>query len=172
MSVLGVGIDLVDVESFGRQLALPGTTFVEGTFTPSELAAADEVARAAHCYSTARARHLAARFAAKEAFIKAWSSARSGQPPVMGEIDWHGLEVRKDAWNRPSLVPIGATADRVRESMGHVDVSVSLSHEDTMAAAMVIISEPSTRSGEELPRSQPRSQKVSASVSETSGSAS
>jgi holo-[acyl-carrier protein] synthase len=147
MSVLGVGIDLVDVESFGRQLALPGTTFAVGTFTPSELAAADEAARSAPCYSTARARHLAARFAAKEAFIKAWSSARAGQPPAMGEVDWHGLEVRKDAWNRPFMVPIGATADRVRESLGEFAVSISLSHEDSMAAAMVVISEPNDRAG-------------------------
>ncbi len=140
MSVLGVGIDLVEVESFSRQLSLPGTTFPDGTFTPQELAAAEEAARSAHCYSSARSRHLAARFAAKEAFVKAWSSARAGSPPVMTEVDWLGLEICKDPWDRPSLHPRGATADRVRESLGDIRVDLSITHEDSMAAAMVVIS--------------------------------
>lgn len=139
MSVLGIGIDLVEVESFSRQLSLPGTSFAVGTFTAAELAGADQVARSAHNYSGARSRNLAARFAAKEAFIKAWSSARMGKAPMMSGVNWLHLEVRKDSWDRPSLHLSGETAEAFASSLGDVTVSLSLSHDDSMATAMVVI---------------------------------
>ena len=63
MSIVGVGIDLVSITDFAEQVDQPGTVFAE-TFTPGERRdAADK--------SSSAARHLAARWAAKEAVIKA-----------------------------------------------------------------------------------------------------
>lgn len=136
MSALGLGLDLVEVESFGRQLDAAGTTFVGSTFTPGELAAAR---RAGGPGSAALARHLAARFAAKEAFVKAWSMARAGAPPAMASVGWHDIEVVSDDWGRPALRLGGATLRAVRDTLGPVETALSLTHEDSVAAAVVVI---------------------------------
>ena len=72
MAIVGVGIDLVSIPEFAEQVDQPGTVFAE-TFTPGERRdAADK--------SSSAARHLAARWAAKEAVIKAWSGSRFAKP--------------------------------------------------------------------------------------------
>src|ERR1700712_605852 len=74
MSIVGVGIDLVFIPDFAEQVDQPGTLFAE-TFTPGERRdAADK--------SSSAGRHLAARWAAKEAVIKAGSGSRFSQRPV------------------------------------------------------------------------------------------
>ena len=71
MAIVGVGIDVVSIPDFAEQVDQPGTVFAE-TFTPGERRdAADK--------SSSAARHLAARWAAKEAVIKAWSGSRFAQ---------------------------------------------------------------------------------------------
>src|ERR1700722_11831144 len=77
MSIVGVGIDLVSIPDFAEQVDQPGTAFSE-TFTPGER-------RDASDKSSSAARHLAARWAAKEAVIKAWSGSRFAQRPVLRE---------------------------------------------------------------------------------------
>lgn len=135
-AVLGLGLDLVEVEPFHEQLNRSGTSFGEGTFTPGETAAAMDSGEPT---GTAFARHLAARFAAKEAFVKAWSMGRAGLEPAMEEVCWREIEVVNDSWGRPRLVLAGSTKQRLRETMGEVEVSISLTHEDTVAAAVVVI---------------------------------
>jgi holo-[acyl-carrier protein] synthase len=136
MSVLGLGLDLVEVEPFARQLALVGSSFAESTFTMGELARARAVDGPG---SAAVARHLAARFAAKEAFVKAWSMARRGTPPAMDAVAWHDLEVVLDDWGRPSLLVGGPTLERLRETLGDVEVVLSMTHEDSVAGAVVVL---------------------------------
>jgi holo-[acyl-carrier protein] synthase len=63
MAVFGVGIDVADVARFGRLLERGGTGFASHWFTADELA--DSLGR------VDPARHLAQRFAAKEAVVKA-----------------------------------------------------------------------------------------------------
>ncbi len=75
MGIVGVGIDLVSITEFAEQVDQPGTVFAE-TFTPGER-------RDASDKSSSAARHLAARWAAKEAVIKAWSGSRFSQRPVL-----------------------------------------------------------------------------------------
>ena len=136
MSVLGLGLDLVEVGPFARQLSVVGTTFTESTFTPGELARARAVDGPG---TPAVARHLAARFAAKEAFVKAWSMARRGAPPAMDAVAWHDLEVVVDDWGRPSLHVGGLTLQRLRETLGDVEVVLSVTHEDSVAGAVVVL---------------------------------
>ncbi|MGI9576642.1 MAG: holo-ACP synthase AcpS [Microthrixaceae bacterium] len=137
MGVLGLGIDLVEVGSFGEQLVRAGSTFGEGTFTADELAAA---LKAGECGTPAFARHLAARFAAKESFVKAWSMGRAGMEPAMTNIRWHEIEIHSDSWGRPRLRLSGETARLVADAFGAVEISVSMTHEDSMAAAVAVIS--------------------------------
>src|SRR6478735_2531322 len=72
--VIGVGLDVVDVAGFADQLGRPGTRFANSSFTSKERAEAGDAGSG---------QRLAARWAAKEAFLKAWSSARYGAPPAL-----------------------------------------------------------------------------------------
>lgn len=136
--MIGHGIDLVHVPGFGEQLAQPGTTF-DAVFTSAE-----------RRYCTRRATetgqtetHLAARWAAKEAFIKAWSSALLGSPPVT-EVTWTDIEIVCDLYGRPSLLihePLRHVVDAsVASITGGASVSwlVSLSHDGDYAMASVV----------------------------------
>ena len=130
MTVVGIGVDLVHVPSFAEQLAQPGTRF-EAAFLPGER-------RDARSRTSDAARHLAARWAAKEAVIKAWSGSMYGQAPVMGE-DVHALiELVADAWGRPRIRLHGEVAKHLA---GH-ELEVSLSHDGDYAIAYVTLSRP------------------------------
>ena len=127
MPIVGVGIDVVSIAEFAEQVDQPGTVFAE-TFTPGERRdAADQ--------SSLAARHLAARWAAKEAVIKAWSGSRFAQRPVLPEGIHRDIEVITDMWGRPKVRLSGGIA----EHLEHVTVHVSLTHEGDIAAAVAIL---------------------------------
>jgi holo-[acyl-carrier protein] synthase len=128
MQVVGVGVDLVHVPSFADQLDQAGSRF-ESAFTPGER-------RDARDRSSDPARHLAARWAAKEAVIKAWSASLHGQPPVMDEQVHHLIEVALDAWGRPRIRLHGEVG---RWLDGH-EIEISLSHDADYAIAYAILS--------------------------------
>ncbi|MCD9197212.1 holo-ACP synthase AcpS [Aeromicrobium wangtongii] len=127
VTVVGVGVDLVHVPSFADQLARPGTGFHTG-FLPGER-------RDARSRPSDSARHLAVRWAAKEAVIKAWSASMFGEAPVMSEHVHHLIEVVSDAWDRPSIRLHGEVAKHLD---GH-DAQVSLSHDGDYAIAYVVL---------------------------------
>ncbi len=115
MPVIGVGIDVVDLERFGESLArTPGLT--ERLFTPAE---ADRGMAS-----------LAARFAAKEALAKAL-----GAP---GNLAWHDAEVVSEDSGRPVFAMRGTVAARAAE-LGAVHVHLSLSHDAGIASAVVVL---------------------------------
>jgi holo-[acyl-carrier protein] synthase len=127
VSIVGVGIDLVSIAEFAEQVDRPGTVFAQ-TFTPGER-------RDASDKSSSAARHLAARWAAKEAVIKAWSGSRFAQKPVLPEGIHRDIEVVTDMWGRPRVRLSGAIADHLAK----VTIHVSLTHEGDMAAAVAIL---------------------------------
>ena len=145
--VLAVGLDLVHVPGVAEQLAAPGTVFDEQAFTARERRDARRRAEESHSHE---AEHLAARWAAKEAFIKAWSTAVNALtgralPPILAleKVGWRDIEVVTDRWGRPSLRLEGAIADAVEASLGEgADRSglwpVSLTHDGGWAAAVVL----------------------------------
>ena len=149
-TVLAVGTDLVHVPGFSAQLEQPGTVFAQRTFTARELR---EARRRSQERGSIPAQHLAARWAAKESFIKAWSQAHvlrarsrgtSASPAILAEdVDWREIEVVTDRWGRPSLRLSGTVAQAVEHSLGE-EVStpgcwpVSLSHDGDYAAAIVL----------------------------------
>lgn len=128
MTIVGIGIDLVHIPSFRDQMLTAGTGF-EQVFTPGERS--DVHSKGSH-----PARHFAARWAAKEAVIKAWSESIFGEPPVMGEDVHHLIEVVTDAWGRPRIVLHGEVAKR----LGDVTLNLSLSHDGDYATAYVVMS--------------------------------
>ncbi|MEH3055409.1 MAG: holo-ACP synthase [Patulibacter minatonensis] len=142
MTVLGIGTDVVHVPAFAEQLADPASGFVDHTFTATELAFVQT-------RPGPRATHLAARFAAKEAFVKAWSSARLGRAPALGEIDLREIEVVADAYARPFFRLHGRVASAVRELV-EPDPStllLTLSHDGPVATATVLLQRPDSPAG-------------------------
>ena len=134
--VLGAGLDLVHVPGLADQLAVAGSVFAQRAFTPRERR---EAARRARQCGSRPAEHLAARWAAKEAFVKAWSAALHGSPPVMGHVAWHEIEIVSDPWHRPGIALHGEAARAFAESVGRARIHVSLSHDGPMAAAQAIV---------------------------------
>ncbi len=78
MGIVGVGIDLVSIPDFAEQVDQPGTVFAE-TFTPGSGATLRTRVRR-------RRGTCAARWAAKEAVIKAWSGSRFSKRPMLPEV--------------------------------------------------------------------------------------
>lgn len=114
----GVGIDLIEVARIERALERH-PRLAERLFTPGELAYARGRARPG--------RHLAARFAAKEAAVKA-----------LGLEQGFGLrEVEVVSSGGAPAVRLAGRAARAAEAAG-VELRVSLTHSRDTAAAVVI----------------------------------
>ena len=115
MAIVGVGIDVVDLERFEASLTrTPGLR--ERLFTPAE--------------AVRPLASLAARFAAKEAVAKAL-----GAP---GGLLWHDAEVVSEESGRPVLTMRGTVLARADE-LGVAQVHVSLSHDAGIASAVVVL---------------------------------
>jgi holo-[acyl-carrier protein] synthase len=111
----GVGIDLIEIERIERALERR-PRLAERLFTPAELTYAETRARPG--------RHLAARFAAKEAVIKALGQ---GVPP---------REIEIEAGDPPTVRLYGGAS----EAAGGDEISVSLTHSRQTAAAVALVS--------------------------------
>ena len=88
------------------------------------------------------ARHLAARWAAKEAVIKAWSAALYGAPPPIAPdlLRWSEIETLCDAWGRPTVRFGGEVARQIAATLGDdARWNVSLSHDGGSAIAFVVL---------------------------------
>ena len=122
-----IGTDVVHVPSFASQLDQEGSTFLRA-FTDREWRACAPKAD--------RAASLAARWAAKEAYIKAWSQKLYGAPPIIdpAELNFAEIEVVQDAFGRPTLELHGDVA-----ALGVPVASVSLSHDGDYAMATVLV---------------------------------
>lgn len=131
--IAGVGTDVVALAGFAEQLADPASTFASATFTELERKAANNRP------SGDPTAHLAARFAAKEAFIKAWSGARFGQPPQLAGIDMREIEVVNDAHGRPALRLAGSVARAVADCYPAHRIHLSVSHDGPIATAFVVL---------------------------------
>ncbi|MDQ2675321.1 MAG: holo-ACP synthase [Actinomycetota bacterium] len=115
---LGAGIDLIEIERIERALERR-PALAERIFSPLELKAA---------YSRSRpARHLAARFAAKEAALKALG---------LGGLRLHEVEVEGGGDTQPTLRLHGSAARAAAER--DVTLGLSLTHSRELAAAVVV----------------------------------
>jgi holo-[acyl-carrier protein] synthase len=124
MSVLGIGVDLVECARIQRSLDRFGDRFLHRVFTDGEIE-----------YSMSMkfpARHLAARFAAKEAVSKAFGT---GIGKAMG---WRNIDVRKKPSGQPFLVFSGP-AQELAAKRGVTSAPVTLSHTENYAVACVVL---------------------------------
>jgi len=124
MSVLGIGVDLVECARIQRSLERFGEKFLHRVFTDGEIA-----------YSMSMkfpARHLAARFAAKEAVSKAFGT---GIGKAMG---WRNIDVQKKPSGEPFLVFSGP-AQELATQRGVTVALVTLSHTEHHAIACIVL---------------------------------
>jgi len=117
--VTGVGLDLLEIDRLAEALARH-PRLAARLFTDAERAFAERRAEPA--------RHLAARFCAKEAVAKALA-LRGG--------DWHDVEVLGGGDGPPQLRLSGRAAARAAE-LG-VEVTISLTHSKGMAGAVAML---------------------------------
>lgn len=119
-----VGVDLVEVETVRRRFARH-PDLLRATFSDGELD---------YCLSRRDPwPHVAARFAAKEALLKALGTG------LAGAMSWRDIEVVRDAGGAPALRLDAAVAARAARQAAR-DVTISLSHTRSRAIAVVVLS--------------------------------
>src|SRR5206468_8076372 len=124
MSIIGIGVDLVECERIQHSLDRFGDRFLRRVFTDGEIE-----------YSMSMkfpARHLAARFAAKEAVSKAFGT---GIGKAMG---WRNIDIRKKSSGEPFLVFSGP-AQELAMQRGVSSALITLSHTEHHAMAMIVL---------------------------------
>ncbi len=114
-----IGIDLTSVYEVSKSIHEFGDRYLERVYTPGERS---------DCGRDAS--RFAARFAAKEAAMKALAPA--------DRLPWRSIAVCRDARGRPSIELTGEAAKLAR-SRGVTEISVSLTHEASLAAAVVLV---------------------------------
>ena len=118
MATVGIGIDIVDVARFEKVLArrpkIVNRLFTEGEKLDTKL----------------RPQRLAARFAAKEAVMKACGVG-------VGSTGWKTIEVKKMRSGAPMVVLHG-TAQDLADRVGIKNMHITLTHTDMSAAAFVV----------------------------------
>jgi holo-[acyl-carrier protein] synthase len=124
MACIGLGIDIVSVERFSRLMERRGTRLIERLFTPAERRYCSGRHLNAEAYS--------ARFAAKEAFLKALGSG------LRGGLGWKEIEVSNDDLGRP-LLNVTGRAREFADSKGARTFNLSLSHAAGCAVAVVLL---------------------------------
>ena len=117
---IGCGVDVVELSRFRQALARGGDAFMRRIFTKHEEAYAQRRRRTTLL-------HLAGRFAAKEAVIKAISQVEPRRVLAMNQV-----EVRNDRLGRPRIVLHDGRKSRIQ-------IHVSLSHVATVAVASAIV---------------------------------
>ena len=122
MAVLGLGMDVCSVDRVARVLHGPnGARFRERVYTPAEVATCEERSDAATAY--------AARFAAKEALVKALGAPAG--------IRWRDMEIVKATSGAPEFALSGVAGREVKARRARV--LLALTHDAGVAAATVVL---------------------------------
>lgn len=117
-----MGMDVVDIRSISESIDKFGARFIQRLFSQGEI-----------CYAQSgegqTAQRLAARFAAKEAAIKAFNLSEVG-------VNWRDIEVQRLPDGACRLALHGKAATHA-EQLGVSEIALSLSHDGDYAAAVV-----------------------------------
>jgi holo-[acyl-carrier protein] synthase len=122
--IVGTGIDIVEVERLAATIERFGERFLRRVFTAAEIQYCDSKLN--------RAERYAARFAAKEAGLKAIGTGLSGG------VSWQDVEVRREPGGRPTLAYHRRAAEHAGK-LGARRASLSMSHTEQHAIAQVIL---------------------------------
>jgi holo-[acyl-carrier protein] synthase len=117
--MLASGVDIVEIERLRSVVERYGDRFLDRVFTSRELS---EVGN--------NMSSLAARFAAKEAVSKALGTG-------IGNVSWRDIEILRGPARQPLLV-LSGEARRLAEQLGLSQWSISLSHTQEHAIALVV----------------------------------
>lgn len=120
--IIGVGVDIAELERIARSYARFGDKFSSRILTPAEMA----------LIPSAAVPFLASRFAAKEAAVKALGTGFSGG------ITFQDIEIRSDALGKP-LIFFHNQARLRFQALGVRTAHITLSHSRENAVAMVIL---------------------------------
>ena len=123
MQIIGVGLDATEIERIADAIDRYGDRFLRRVFTGGEIAYCQGKRDFASSY--------AARFAAKEAAMKALGTGHSRG------VYWTGIEVVR-RYGPPKLAFHGGAADRLR-AMGGTSSIVTLTHSRDLAIAHVML---------------------------------
>lgn len=121
MSILGIGVDFVEVDRIAASLQRHGDIFLRRVFTAAEVTTCG-----------GRAERLAARFAAKEAVAKAFGTG------LGAAMTFQEIEVINEASGRPRVVLHGAAAATAADR-GMLEIHLSLSHTASHAMACAVV---------------------------------
>jgi holo-[acyl-carrier protein] synthase len=122
--IVGTGIDIAEVSRIRKALERFGDRFLQRVFTPAEILYCDSKAN--------RAQRYAARFAAKEAAMKAIGTGWNHG------VRWRDCEVTRLPGGRPTLTFHGKAAEFAAR-LGVKHAALSLSHTAEQAIAQVIL---------------------------------
>ena len=120
--VLGLGIDIIEISRIKESIDEYGSNFLQKVYTPKEIE-----------YCSAKAnkyQHFAARFAAKEAVYKAFSTSHQEG------LSWQDIEIT----NEPSGMPIVKLNGKLKSFLSKdKDLKISISHSDNFVTCVAII---------------------------------
>ncbi len=121
--IVGLGLDIAEIDRIEAAIGRHGAPFIERLFTPGEVA---------YCESHKnRFERYAARFAAKEAAMKALGTGwRHG-------VRWRDIEVTREAEGKPVL-RLAGVARELAGRLGVKNISLSITHSGNLALAQVI----------------------------------
>jgi holo-[acyl-carrier protein] synthase len=122
--IVGIGTDVAEVPRIQKSIERYGDRFLDRIYTPREKAYALSKANTAE--------RLAARFAAKEAGMKAIGTGWNRG------VRWQDFEVVNQPSGRPVL-QLSGVAQRIAERLGVKRISLSITHTAEMALAVVIL---------------------------------
>ena len=122
--IIGTGVDIIEVSRIRNAALRWKKNFLKRIFTDKELA-----------YSSERStsyQHLAARFAAKEAVLKALGNGWAKR------VEWKDIEIWNEKSGKPNVRLLGEVA-KISRKMGVTDIIISMSHTRTYAVANAIL---------------------------------
>ncbi|MFH0732690.1 MAG: holo-ACP synthase [Candidatus Omnitrophota bacterium] len=122
--IIGTGVDIVEIPRLKKAVIKWKDKFLKRVFTDNEIAYSKEKP---HSYQ-----HLAARFAAKEAVLKAFGNGWNKR------VEWTDVEIWNEESGKP-VVKVYGNVKKMKDKMGVVDIAVSLSHARTYAVASAIL---------------------------------
>ena len=114
-----IGIDIIEIARIQRAMNQWGEAFLRRVYTDLELRLCDR-----------KSSSLAARFAGKEAVMKALGTGTKG-------ISWREIEILADSSGKPS-VHLHGNAQNQADGLGLAKLAISLSHSKEHAIAFVI----------------------------------
>jgi holo-[acyl-carrier protein] synthase len=121
--IVGLGVDITEVDRMEGAIARRGRAFLERLFTPAEIRYCEKHRN--------RAERFAGRFAAKEAAMKALGTGWARG------VRWVDIEVVREPSGKPTLKLSGATR-AIADQLGVKNIAVTITHDGNTALAQVI----------------------------------